>query len=61
MARRGIEQARDGLRDAVVSCGFPVEFALALEAGLRTENAMGRMARYLRGARPRSMEDEAVQ
>ena len=53
------EQAREGLRRAVVACGFPEEFASALAMGLGSENAIRHMTSYLWGVRPTSMEDVA--
>ena len=49
----------DELLEAVVELGFPVEFGAALAAGLGGEWSMRRMIGYLRGARPRSMEQIA--
>ena len=47
------------LLDAVVELGFPEEFGAALAAGLGGEWSMRRMIEYLRGARPRTMEQVA--
>lgn len=63
MSRTSYEQARAALAKAVVALGFPVELADALEPTLGSENAMRRMAAYLHGARPSSIEevvDEAL-
>lgn len=51
--------AYDELLEAVVELGFPAEFGVALAAGLGGEWSMRRMIGYLRGARPRTMEQVA--
>ena len=51
--------AYDDLLAAVRELGYPDELASALAAGLGGEWSMKRMAGYLRGARPRSMEEIA--
>ena len=51
------------LRSAVTALGYPVDLALALEAHPGTEPTMLKMASYLRGAKPGSIEeiaDEAI-
>ena len=48
--------ARDELAAAVVSLGYPEEFASLLAKQLKSPRAMERMARYLSAAKPRSME-----
>ena len=49
--------AYDDLLGAVRELGYPEELAAALAAALGGEWSMRRMAGYLRGARPRSMEE----
>ena len=51
--------AYDDLLAAVRELGYPEELGYALAAGLGGEWAMKRMAGYLRGARPRTMEEIA--
>lgn len=51
--------AYDDLLAAVRELGYPEELGYALAAGLGGEWSMKRMAGYLRGARPRSMEEIA--
>ncbi len=51
--------AYDDLLPAVRELGYPEELGAALAAGLGGEWSMRRMAGYLRGARPRSMEEIA--
>ena len=51
--------AYDDLLAAVRELGYPEELGAALAAGLGGEWSMKRMAGYLRGARPRSMEEIA--
>ena len=63
MSNASYEEARAKLRSAVVDLGYPVELALALEAQLGSESTMLKMASYLRGAKPASIEeiaDEAI-
>ena len=63
MSNASYEEARAKLRSAVVDLGYPVELALALEAQLGSEPTMRKMAAYLRGAKPASIEeiaDEAI-
>lgn len=55
--------ARDELVGACRLAGLPDEFGLALARYLGSPAMMGRMSAYLRGVRPRSLEeaaDEAV-
>lgn len=51
--------AYDDLLEAVRELGYPEELGAALAAGLGGEWSMRRMAGYLRGARPRTMEEIA--
>ena len=51
--------AYDDLLAAVRELGYPEELGAALAAGLGGEWSMRRMAGYLRGARPRTMEEIA--
>lgn len=51
--------AYDDLLKAVVELGYPEEFGIALAAGLGGEWSMRRMVGYLRGSRPRTMEEIA--
>ena len=51
--------AFDDLLAVVRELGYPEELGAALAAGLGGEWSMKRMAGYLRGARPRSMEEIA--
>ena len=51
--------AYDDLLAAVRELGYPEELGAALAAGLGGDWSMKRMAGYLRGARPRSMEEIA--
>ena len=63
MSNASYEVARMRLRSAVTALGYPVDLALALEAQLGTESTMLKMASYLRGAKPGSIEeiaDEAI-
>lgn len=55
----GKDDAYDELIAAVVELGFPPEFGAALATGLGGEWSMRRMIGYLRGARPRTMEQVA--
>ena len=55
----GRDDVYDELLDAVVELGFPPEFGAALATGLGGEWSMRRMIGYLRGARPRTMEQVA--
>ena len=49
--------ARESLTAALSSLGYPEEFALLLASELRSDNAIMRLAGYVRGARPQSMEE----
>ena len=49
-------RARDRLTSAVVSLGFPEEFAGLLAQQLKSPKAMDRMASYLYQAKPGSVE-----
>ena len=49
-------RARDRLASAVVSLGFPEEFAGLLAQQLKSPKAMDRMASYLYQAKPGSVE-----
>ena len=51
--------AYDDLLAAVRELGYPEELGAALAAGLGGEWSMHRMTGYLRGARPRTMEEIA--
>jgi hypothetical protein len=48
---------RESLTVALSSRGYPEEFALLLASELRSDNAIMRLAGYVRGARPQSMEE----
>lgn len=58
MARRGMS-AYDELLRAVAELGYPEEFGVVLAGELRSDNAMSRMASYLRQAQPQSPEEIA--
>ncbi len=49
-------ESRDRLSAAVVSLGFPAEFADLLSGQLKSPRAMDRMTSYLLHVRPRSVE-----
>ena len=49
--------AYDELLAAVAELGYPEELGAALAAGLGGEWSMRRMAGYLRGAKPRTIEE----
>ena len=53
------EDAREQLVDAILQLGYPAEFGVALAEELRSEQAMRRMASYLRQAQPQSPEEIA--
>lgn len=63
MASRSTEQSRreahDELVRAVAQLGWPEEFGEVMAAELGSENAMRRMATYLRRAEPRTPEEAA--
>ena len=50
-------EARDSLASALAELGYPAEFAYLLASELRSDNAISRLATYVRGARPQSMEE----
>lgn len=49
--------ARESLKAALATLGYPEEFALLLASELRSDNAISRLAGYVRSARPKSMEE----
>ena len=49
--------ARESLAAALATLGYPEEFALLLASELRSDNAIMRLAGYVRGAQPQSMEE----
>lgn len=53
------EAARNELVAAVVRLGFPPEFGMLVANELGGEKSMRRMTSYLRGARPKTMEEVA--
>lgn len=53
------QQAYVELADAIMLGGYPEEFAQVLAGELRSENAMRRLAAYVRNARPSSPEQIA--
>ena len=53
------EAARNELVAAVVKLGFPPEFGSVIAEQLGGEKSMRHMTSYLRGAKPRSMEEVA--
>lgn len=53
------QRAYAQLEDAVVRLGYPEEFAQVLAGELRSEQAMLRLASYIRNARPTSPEQIA--
>lgn len=53
------EDAREQLVDAILQLGYPAEFGVVLAEELRSEQAMRRMASYLRQAQPQSPEEIA--
>ena len=53
------DEARDVLASACEAAGWPRELADLLASQLRSEKAMSRMAAYMRGVRPTSMEEIA--
>lgn len=53
------EDARTQLVDAILQLGYPAEFGVVLAEELRSEQAMRRMASYLRQAQPQSPEEIA--
>lgn len=55
----GANDARKELISAIVELGYPEEFGIVLAGELRSENAMSRMAVYLRNVGPSSPEEIA--
>ena len=53
------EDAREQLVDAILQLGYPAEFGVVLAEELHSEQAMRRMASYLRQAQPQSPEEIA--
>lgn len=49
--------ARASLVAALADLGYPEEFAYVLASELRSDNAIARLAGYVRGAQPQSMEE----
>ena len=59
MRKADVEEAYLDLADAVMRLGYPEEFAEVLASELRSEQAMRRLASYVRNARPSSPEQIA--
>lgn len=59
MSTIGKEQAYLALADAIMQLGYPEEFAEVLAGELRSEQAIRRMASYIRHAQPSSPEQIA--